>query len=213
MNIYDLFISKQLLSFILSVFRMPRKKEYQIDEVVDKAMHTFWNNGYENATVRMLEKDMGINQFSIYSSFGNKHNLFIEVLKTYKNHVEATFLKELLRSEGHVEDIRQFLLKFGHAVQSGKNANGCLMVNTGIEIGKKDVQISEHLTRYFNFIKDTFSSTLEKAKERKELASDFDCRVHAEFLLGSLQGLSLYAKFRSEVEIDDFVGSIMKVIH
>jgi AcrR family transcriptional regulator len=32
-------------------------------------MSLFWRNGYQNTSVRMLEKEMGINQFSIYASF------------------------------------------------------------------------------------------------------------------------------------------------
>jgi len=191
---------------------MPRKKEYKVEVVVEKAMNTFWNNGYESTSVRMLEKDMGINQFSIYSSFGNKHDLFIEVLKKYKGHVRATFLKELLNSEGNLDDIKKFFSDFGHFIRSGKNSNGCLMVNTVMEIGKKDIEILEHLKLYFEFIKATFYNALEKAKLRGELSVDFDSDKHAAFLLGSLQGLTLYAKFHKKKEINDFIGLIMKTL-
>jgi AcrR family transcriptional regulator len=70
---------------------MARKKEYQEDLVLEKAMHTFWANGFENTSLRILEKDMGINQFSIYSSFGSKQGLFIEVLKKHKGFVKEFF--------------------------------------------------------------------------------------------------------------------------
>lgn len=191
---------------------MPRKKQYEVSDVVDKAMHTFWRNGYEGTSVRMLEKEMGINQFSIYSSFGNKKDLFLEVLKQYKEHVETTFLKRLLTSKGSLQDIQLFLQDFGHAVRSGKNPNGCLMVNTGMEISKNNKEVSLQLTNYFKFIKNTFLNVLDKAKIRKELPKEFDSNKHAEFLLGSLQGLALYAKFRSKKEVDDFINSIMKTI-
>ena len=191
---------------------MPRKKEYDIDSVVDKAMLTFWANGYERTSVRMLEKDMGINQFSMYASFGNKHDLFIEVLKKYKGHVKKTFLSSLLDSVGRLEDLRRFLLDFGGAISTGENPNGCLMVNSVMEIGKNDTGISEELVRYFNFIKITFYDFLEKAKLKGELPSAFDSMKNAGFLLGSLQGLTLYAKYYSEAEIKEFVDSIFEVI-
>jgi AcrR family transcriptional regulator len=192
---------------------MPRKKEYIEDEVLHKAMHTFWNHGYENASVRILEKDMGINQFSIYASFGNKRELFIEVLKKYKQHVETTFLKDLLQSQGSINDIKKFFLRFGYAIQSGENSNGCLMVNTGMEIGQKDPEIAEQLAAYFGFIKDTFFHCLEKAKLKGVLKPKFDSSAHAEFLLGSLQGMSLYAKFRSKAEIRAYVATILKTLN
>jgi len=191
---------------------MPRKKQYAIDVVVDRAMNTFWSNGYESTSVRMLEKDMGINQFSIYSSFGNKHNLFIEVLKKYKEYVKSTFLKELLISDGKLDDIRKFLSDFGHSIRSGKNPNGCLMVNTGMEIGNKDPKISRQLVLYFEFIKNTFCEVFEKAKLKGELSPSFDCNKYASFFLGSLQGLTLYAKFHNKEEIDEFISLTMKTL-
>jgi AcrR family transcriptional regulator len=42
-------------------------------------MSLFWRNGYESTSVRMLEKEMGINQFSIYASFGSKQGVFLKV--------------------------------------------------------------------------------------------------------------------------------------
>jgi hypothetical protein len=40
-----------------------------------------------------VEKEMGINQFSIYASFGNKQGLFLESLKCYKSKVNGMFEK------------------------------------------------------------------------------------------------------------------------
>ena len=51
---------------------MPREKQYKEEEVIEKAMGLFWKNGYRNTSLRMLSKEMGINQFSINASFGNK---------------------------------------------------------------------------------------------------------------------------------------------
>ena len=70
---------------------MARKKQYIEEEVIEKAMHLFWRNGYENTSVRMLEKEMGINQFSMYASFGSKQGVFLESLKTYKNKNKEIF--------------------------------------------------------------------------------------------------------------------------
>ena len=56
---------------------MARQKKYIESEVIEKAMQLFWKNGYETTSVRMLEKEMGINQFSMYASCGNKQGVFI----------------------------------------------------------------------------------------------------------------------------------------
>lgn len=191
---------------------MPRKKSYDIEDVLKKAMHTFWQNGYESTSVRLLAKDMGINQFSIYDSFGNKQELFIEVLKKYKNHVGNTFLKELKDSEGSLEDIRKFLTKYARAVREGKQVNGCLMVNTSLEVGHKDGKVVKQLQLYFDFIRHVLSDTLVKAKARGEVSQEFDTANHSLFLLGGLQGLSVYAKFQKPEEIEVFIEHTMRTL-
>ena len=72
---------------------MARAKQYNEQEVIEKAMSLFWRNGYESTSVRMLEKEMGINQFSIYASFGSKHGVFLESLKCYKSKINSVFEK------------------------------------------------------------------------------------------------------------------------
>ena len=108
---------------------MARKKQYNEDEVVEKAMNLFWKNGYEATSMQMLEKEMGINKFSIYSSFGNKHGLFLESLKQYKSKVSATLVKFKNGTNG-VEDIKQF---FYDSISSNfklGNQKGCFVTNT-----------------------------------------------------------------------------------
>ena len=188
---------------------MPRKKEFDEDLVLEKAMHTFWECGYENTTVRRLEKDMGINQFSIYSTFGSKRELFLQVLKKYKEYVQNNMLKDLSEKGGSLNDIREFLLAYGHSIRSGKNPNGCLMVNAGLESGTKDYDLGDCMRTYFDFIKLTFCSVLKNAKNNGELAENFDVEKNSSFLLVSTQGLSVYAKLYSEKEINEFVDSIM----
>lgn len=192
---------------------MPRKKAYEVEEVLEKAMHTFWQNGFERTSVRMLEKDMGINQFSIYDSFGNKQDLFIEVLKKYKDHVGSTFLKDLKASKGRLADIRKFLSDYSKTVREGKQANGCLMVNTSLEVGHKDEKVLRQLELYFEFIKKVLSHALDKAKAIGELPQDFDTEKKSLFLLGSLQGLSVYAKFQQPEEIEAFIDQTMATLN
>ena len=188
---------------------MARKKEYQEDLVVEKAMHTFWANGFENTSLRMLEKDMGINQFSIYSSFGSKQGLFIEVLKKYKGFVKEFFIKDLLESKGHLCDLRHFLMEYGHGIQSGQNSYGCLMMNTGMEASEKDPDIEFELSSHFVYLKDAFYTLFEKIKFNEELPAQFDSNKYASYLLGSIQGLSLFAKFHSQKEVDDYIDTVM----
>ena len=57
---------------------MPRKNQYIIAKMIEKALNPFWKTRYEATSTRMLEKEMDINQFSIYSSFGSKLGVYHE---------------------------------------------------------------------------------------------------------------------------------------
>ena len=76
------------------ITRMARKKAYREDLVIEKAMNLFWRNGYEGTSMQMLEKEMGINKFSIYSSFGSKNGVFLESIACYKKKL-YTLVNEL----------------------------------------------------------------------------------------------------------------------
>lgn len=188
---------------------MPRKKEYNREEVLQKAMHVFWNQGYKTTSVRELEKQMGINQFSIYAAFQNKEALFLEVMEEYRQWVKDHFLQKIIHSEGELADLNDFLLSFGKSIAKGEYPEGCLMVNTTLSLNHSDQKIARKVKFYFNYLGNIFFNYLQKAKNKGRLNQNFDCRKNAEFLLVNLQGLAVYAKHKEESAVSDYVEIIM----
>ncbi len=185
---------------------MPRKKEYDVDEVLGKAMHIFWENGYKNTSVRQLEKAMKINQFSIYASFENKRNLFIESLRKYKEHVRTQNFKNLLSEDAGLRDIEKFFSDLAENIDKDKMGKGCLIVNTASEIGVRDKLIYKEVNNYFNFIKEMFKEILQRALERGEISAKSDIDKYSNYLLGIMQSLSLGMKVLDEKQLNDFIS-------
>ncbi len=50
------FISKRLLSFVVQIKIMTQLREYDSQEVVNKAMDLFWRNGYQTTSIQILKK-------------------------------------------------------------------------------------------------------------------------------------------------------------
>jgi TetR/AcrR family transcriptional repressor of nem operon len=192
-----------------SINVMPRKKEYDPSEVLQKAMYVFWKNGYRSTSLRMLEKELGINQFSIYSSFQNKHNLFVEVLKKYREHMREGIVQILINSEGDLKDIEHFYKAFIDAVQNGESPNGCLVANTAAEIGSSDSQIHEALKAYFGMMEEAFYELLRKSKAKGQLDEDIDPREKAKYLVTCTEGLSLSSKVMDESDLHSFISSVV----
>ena len=60
-----------------------RPRAFDRDEVLDRAIITFWACGYSGASIDNLTDSMGINRPSLYATFGSKHDLFMEVVDRY----------------------------------------------------------------------------------------------------------------------------------
>lgn len=87
---------------------MGRHKLFQRNDVLDKALHLFWRNGYLDTSLKDLEKATGVFKPAIYAEFGDKEGLFIECVKYYREHYAS---KRLLMSEPfgwkNIEDFLQ----------------------------------------------------------------------------------------------------------
>lgn len=183
---------------------MARKKQYIEEEVIDKAMHLFWRNGYESTSMQMLEKEMGINKFSIYSSFGSKHGVFLESIKNYKKKVNSIFDKFKNSTKG-VEDIKEF---FYDSVNIG-DQKGCLVTNTYNEFSEtEDDVIKGEMTAFMDNLK-----TLFMVKLRLEGTKDEETiKKQANYLLLAKHGLAAASRVNSKKEIEDYIEMTFKNI-
>jgi len=72
-----------------------RPREFEREEVVEKALGVFWRQGYQATSVQDLVEATGLNRGSLYDTFGDKHGLFLEVVEHYRSHVTARRLAKL----------------------------------------------------------------------------------------------------------------------
>ncbi len=180
---------------------MARKKEYKEEVVLEKAMNLFWRNGYETTSMQMLEKEMGINKFSIYSSFGNKHGLFLESLKAYKIKVN-TILENFKNSKNGVEDIKDFFYRSVDICFEDGNEKGCLLTNTYNEfIEKENELINEQMNSFMKNLKELFIEKL-----RMDATKDEETVIkQANYLLLAKHGLAAATRVNNKKEIEDYI--------
>ena len=58
-------------------------RQFDPDEVVDRAMEVFWTRGYESTSIDDLVEATGINRGSLYNAFGDKQGLFLAAIDRY----------------------------------------------------------------------------------------------------------------------------------
>lgn len=187
---------------------MARVKEYNEAIVVEKAMNLFWKKGYETTSMQMLEKEMGINKFSIYSSFGSKQGLFLESLKCYKSKVNV-ILEKFKNASNGVEDIKQFFYDSVEANYKGDQVKGCFVTNTYNEFSdSEDSIIKEQMNSFMNNLKYLI---IEKLK-MNSLKDEATILKQANYLLLAKHGLAAAARVNSKQEIEDYIEMTFKNI-
>ncbi len=188
---------------------MPRKKSYIEEEVIEKAMHTFWKKGYEATSVRDLEREMGINQFSIYASFTNKDGIFLESVKYYKTKATKEILNKLINSNDGVNSIKKYFKDFLKFVKDTEGYKGCLLTNTINELGgKANEQVVNEIGQFSTLIRDTFFKKLAT----NTIKSKETINKQANYLIVALQGLSVASKMLGKKQLDDFIEVTFKNI-
>ncbi len=87
-----------------------RPREFDADKVLDKALHVFWERGYEGTSLSDLTEAMGINRPSLYAAFGNKEELFRRALDRYAEKGPGAVHREAL-AEPTAKAVVEYLLR------------------------------------------------------------------------------------------------------
>ncbi len=123
---------------------MGRPPKIQREQVLRKAMNCFWKHGYRGTSIDDLVQATGLLRGSLYLLFTDKNELFLEVLKFYRD--------EIVLSRRHLVDTapsarRGIELFFEETLKVNEihdNYWGCLNTNTAAQINASDgVDVSE----------------------------------------------------------------------
>jgi len=185
---------------------MARKKQYNEGEVIEKAMNLFWRNGYETTSMQMLEKEMGINKFSIYASFGNKNGVFLESLKCYKTQLNQ-LIQTLKDSPEGITGIKKYFYAFIVFSKETELGKGCLITNTANELKEDaDEKIKEVLSKFMDDVKQLFSDKLRQDTTKNETL----ITEQADYLMISMFGLSSASRIFNKTQLNHYIENIFK---
>ena len=121
---------------------MARAKEFDREAVLDRAMELFWSQGYEATSLQALLEHMQIGRQSLYDTFGDKRQLFLEALDRYgKVHIDK-MLDRLNETNASLESIREYFADFVRFYSSPRTRRGCLVANSTLELVPHDEEVA-----------------------------------------------------------------------
>ena len=188
-----------------------RPRAFDRDEVLDRAMVTFWACGYSGASVDNITDSMGINRPSLYATFGSKHNLFMEVIDRY-----ASTLGRLPFSALNSDmDARKVVAAYFEAcircVTLKGKPRGCLIANVATIEAETDAQVREKLSRMFADTDRAMTDFFRAAQDDGRLSGQHDPQALARMIVSITHSLATRARAgasRKQLSVlaDDFMA-------
>ena len=172
---------------------MARPVEFERDDVLDKAMRAFWNQGFYATSMANLADLTELGSGSIYAAFQSKEGLFLATLDHYGELSVASIEQALSASESPLEAIRAYFRMLAKEAAKPQAQRGCFLVNTVLELARLNPTVQERVNRHFANIESLFRNALDSAQARGELAPDKDPASLATFLMTNIWGLRVLA--------------------
>src|SRR4051794_14569799 len=110
-----------------------RPREFEVDDVLDRAIEVFRERGYEGSSMADIERATGLNTSSIYNTFGSKKTLFNRSLARYETVRLAAVVEVLSTGTEGLADLHRALELQQAESLSEWGHGGCFAINTMIE--------------------------------------------------------------------------------
>lgn len=190
---------------------MARKKSFNKDDVLERAMNLFWKQGFHATSMQDIVQNVGLSRSSLYESFGSKQGLFDQALGNYCR-TNREGVKALLSNEKSVKSgIRNLLESSIHCTISDADKKGCFVVNSTTELVPGDDEMLKALSKNRASFEKVFFEFLQKGQATGEISPNKDIKTLSGLIYTVFSGLNVIAKLEKSpkklmAQIDQIVG-------
>jgi len=161
---------------------MARTREFDMGDVLDRAMAVFWRQGFAAASMSDIYAATGLKPGSLYAAFGDKDGLFRRCFETYAEHFRAT----LPHGKTGLQAIGAWLRVQARLAAEDPERKGCLIVNTVAERAQHSEAAKALAAGRLQEIRDFFRLHLGLAEAAGSLAPNLSVEIEADALTGAV---------------------------
>ena len=145
-----------------------------------------------------------MNRPSLYAAFGDKHELYLEVLESYWE-TSRQVMRETLAYDRPVHEalLRVYDKALDVYLPKGGRPRGCFAIGTATTEAVEHAKIRTSLINGLRWLDDVFEARLRYAQEQGELSADADPKVLAIIASAALHTLAIRSRAgeaRAELE-------------
>lgn len=191
---------------------MARNKNFNEDEVLEKALKLFWKQGYSNTSPEDIVSTLGISRSSLYNTYGDKRKLFLTSLKKYIN-TRSKLMINGLESSNNVKNAISDL--FNSVIEQDElyNQYGCFLINTSIEFFGQDDEIQNILMKNKIEIIQALRELVNRSQLNGSISNKENPEKLAFFIYNNLIGLRVNvrngANHKELINIIEITSSIL----
>ncbi|WP_311769227.1 TetR/AcrR family transcriptional regulator [Listeria immobilis] len=186
-------------------------KQFDEQIVLNKAMHIFWEKGYEKTSMQDLVDYMGIHRRSIYDTFGDKHELFLKSLDCYEFRLNQIINQQVKQDMTIKEKLETLFLSVSSV--NNESPKGCLIVNSAAELSLLDEPIKKKIQELFDKSEMYLYQLLVEAMIKGEISKNKNLQELACYLHNAWVGIRVLVKTTNDqTKLPTIVKTTLSII-
>ncbi|MBN2529291.1 MAG: TetR/AcrR family transcriptional regulator [Deltaproteobacteria bacterium] len=186
---------------------MARNREFNSDDIIEKAIAVFWEKGFKHTSMEYLLENLGIGRGSFYNAYKSKHALYLMALDSYSS-LMLEYLRKLLNHKPIKNALRALFEKLFDAAATDNKQTGCLMANAATELASFDNEVQKRVSAYYRNCVHCISLALSRSVNEGEIALNESPDDVALFLVNAMDGLRVMARRTDDKKQ---VNSVIKI--
>lgn len=172
---------------------MARPRQFDTTVALRAAARAFWRHGYAGTSTEALLAEMQIGRQSLYNSFGDKRQVFLDALRLYTKESVAAHVVRLESAADPLDGLRAMLR--GLAVEDDDDrARGCFGVLSATEFGTTDSAVTQIGVESQVLLHERIRHRLHEAVSTGGLAPGCDVEAAAVFVEQQMTALQVAAR-------------------
>ena len=187
MNIRNVLQIKSFVMINTKIIGRPRKFNY--DEALRQAMIVFWEKGFNGASVGDLTKAMGISAPSLYSTYGDKRELYLKAIDVYTDGGNCDPILAFESEENIDKAVYNFFDAIIHySTEHESGAKGCFLAScVSTNVGNVE-GVAERIQKSITETEQRLAARFDEEINKGKLPPDFPSPDRASMMFDIRQG-------------------------
>jgi TetR/AcrR family transcriptional regulator, transcriptional repressor for nem operon len=192
----------------------PRTREFDQEDVIEKAMELFCEKGYAATSIRDLVTHLGISSSSLYGTFGDKDALFLLALERHSRR-ELEMLRQLLSlpTENPKEVLAGMFKALIDSLLTNELPGGSLTLKASVELENRKPEVAAVIAEHTENAAVMFTEFLERAAQNGSITLRQPADQVAKYILFNFFNLNFLAKVNLDRAcLENYVRLVLSVL-